>query len=228
MTDTPKKQYDWKFRLIVTVVPRLFCLVTSALYSTLRITIVGKEHEDRFLRQGQPALYVSWHQGVLYFAYHFRNRNGLVMVSRSKDGELIARVAELHGFRSARGSSSRGGKEALQEMIDQINRTRCSGGLVADGPRGPAGVAKIGILRLAKETGLPLIPVMWWAKPKIMFKSWDKTLLPLPFSRMVFSYGAPITVPADATDEQMERMRADLTDRMNRMLREVQEYFDAR
>jgi lysophospholipid acyltransferase (LPLAT)-like uncharacterized protein len=147
------------------------------------------------------------------------------MVSRSKDGEIIARVLKLFGFRSARGSSSRGGKEALQVMIETINREQCSGGLVADAPRGPFGVAKIGIVKLAKETGLPLIPVMWWAKRKIMFNSWDKTLMPLPFTRIIFFYEAPIFVPPEASNERVEEIRAQLTDQLNEMHKRAREYF---
>jgi lysophospholipid acyltransferase (LPLAT)-like uncharacterized protein len=226
LADEQRAKYDWKFRLLLAIVPRLFYLVANAIYRTCRIAVVGKENEDQFLREGKPSLFVSWHQGLLYYVYHFRDRNGLVMVSQSKDGELIARTVRLFGFQSARGSSTRGGKQALEVMIDTIKRTRCSGGLVADAPRGPFGVAKIGIIKLAKETGLPLIPVMWWAKRKIMFNSWDKTLLPLPFTRIVFFYEPPIFVPPDATNEQLEQMRAGLTDQLNRMHKEAREYFE--
>ncbi len=226
--DGPGEKYDWKFRLLLAIAPRLFYLVAQAIFRTCRITVIGKENEDQFLRLGKPSLFVSWHQGLLYYAHHFRNRNGIVMVSRSKDGEIIDRVIKLFGFHSARGSSSRGGKEALEVMIDTINRTKCSGGVVGDAPRGPFGVAKIGIIKLAQETGLPLIPVMWWAKRKIMFNSWDKTLLPLPFTRIVFLYEPPVYVPADASREQMEKARADLTDQLNRMHERAREYFDER
>ena len=224
----PEIKYGWKFRLLLATAPRLFHLVSHAIYRTCRITVIGKENEDQFLRQNKPSLFVSWHQGLLYFVYHFRGRDGLIMVSRSKDGEIIDRVLRLLGYHSARGSSSRGGKEALEVMIDTINRTGCSGGIVADAPRGPFGVAKIGIIKLAKETGLPLIPVMWWAKRKIMFNNWDKTLLPLPFGRIVFFYEPPIFVPPDASSEQMEKIRAELTDQLNRMHRQARDYFNAR
>ncbi|MBI4832984.1 MAG: lysophospholipid acyltransferase family protein [Candidatus Lindowbacteria bacterium] len=221
----PKARYGWKFRLLLAIAPRLFYFLSSAVYRTCRITILGKENEDQFLRMGKPSLFVSWHQGLLYYVYHFRNRNGIIMVSQSKDGEIIDRVLRLFGYQSARGSSTRGGKQALDVMIDTIKRTQCSGGLVADAPRGPFGIAKIGTIKLARETGLPLIPVMWWAKRKIMFNSWDKTLLPLPFTRIVFFYEPPIFVPPDTTNGQMEKMRADLTDQLNRMHNQAQEYF---
>lgn len=225
LTDEAKAGYGWRFRLLLAVVPRLFYVVSSAIYRTCRITVIGKEHEDQFLREGTPSLFVSWHQGLLYYVYHFRNRNGIIMVSQSKDGEVIDRVLKLFGYQSARGSSTRGGKQALDVMIDIINQTQCSGGLVADAPRGPFGVAKMGIIKMAKETGLPLIPVMWWARRKIVFSSWDRTLLPLPFTRIVFFYEPPIFVPPDSTNEQMEKMRADLTEQLDRMHRQAREYF---
>jgi hypothetical protein len=223
---TAQPKYDWRFRLLLFIGPWLFYLLANLIYRTCRIAVIGKENEDQFLREGKPSLFVSWHQGLLYYVYHFRNRNGIIMVSQSKDGEVIDRVLKLFGYQSARGSSTRGGKQALDVMIDTINRTRCSGGLVADAPRGPFGVAKIGIIKLAKETGLPLIPVMWWAKRKIMFKSWDKTLLPLPFTRIVFFYEPPIYVSPNATNEEMERIRADLTDQLNRMHLQARRYFN--
>lgn len=220
-----EKKYDWKFRLLLALVPRFFFVFSHALYRTCRIEVHGKEREDEFLRQGINPLYVSWHQGLLYFAYHFRNRDGIVMVSQSKDGELIARTLKLLGFRSARGSSTRGGKDALNTMVDLVNEIHCSAGLVADGPRGPFGVAKIGIIKIAKDTGLPLVPVMVWAKRKILFKSWDRTLLPLPFTRICFFYGEPLWVSAEATSEQMEHARIELTDRLNEMHQKARAYF---
>ncbi len=225
MADESEKKYDWKFRLVLAVVPRLFHILTYPLYRTYRVTVFGKENEDQFLRRGKPCLFVSWHQAFFYFIFHFRNRNGIAMVSRSKDGELATRVIAKFGFRAARGSSSRAGKEAMQVMIEDVKINQCSAGLVADGPRGPSGEAKIGIIKLAKETGLPLIPVMWWAKRKILLKSWDRTILPLPFTRIAFFYDPPIYVPSDATREQLEEARVALTDNLNRMRARAQEYF---
>lgn len=224
--ESQDEKYDLKFRLLLAIVPRLVWIVLHVLFRTCRITFIGKENEDQFLRQGKPVLIVSWHQGLIYFPYHFRKHNGVAMISKSKDGELIARITKLFGFRSARGSSSKDGKQALEVMIDMINREQCNGGIAADAPHGPFGVAKIGIVKLAKETGVPLIPVMWWAKRKIMANNWDRTILPLPFAHIVFFYDTPFYVPPDATREQMESMRADLTDILNRMHQRAREYFD--
>lgn len=222
---TQKNKPTWRMRLLLALAPFFICFIAKLLCRTYRITVIGKEHEDQFLNQGKPILFVSWHQGLLYYVYHFRNRNGIVMVSKSNDGELIARIMKLLGFQLARGSSSRGGKEAMNHMIDVINETKCSGGLVADAPRGPFGIAKMGIIKIAKETGLPLIPVMFWAQSKILLHNWDKTILPLPFTRMAFFYAAPIFIRSDITAEQMEIALSDLTDQLNLMHKEAREYF---
>lgn len=220
-----KKKIDWKTRALFSAASFLFYIMAHMIYRTCRVTVIGKEYEDQYLRENQPTLFVSWHQGLLYYIYHFRNRNGLIMVSQSKDGDLIDRTLRWFGFQSVRGSSSRGGREAMYQMIEQINQTRCSGGLVADAPRGPFGVAKTGIIKIAQKTGLPLIPVMCWANRKKLFNSWDKTLLPLPFSHIVFFYAPPIFIPPDADDQKIEKMRQDLTDQLNQMHREAQAYF---
>lgn len=212
-----KNRSNWLTNFSLAVLSFFISFIAKIICLTYRVTVIGKENEDQFLRQGKPILFVSWHQGLLYYIYHFRNRNGIVMVSRSKDGEIIARIMKKFGFQTARGSSSRGGKEAMNYMIDVINETHCSGGLVADAPRGPFGIAKMGIIKIAKETGLPLIPVMCWAKRKILAKNWDRTLIPLPFTRMVFYYAAPIFIPSDITGEQMEIKRIELTDQLNQM-----------
>jgi lysophospholipid acyltransferase (LPLAT)-like uncharacterized protein len=225
---TQKKQYNWMTRILLAIVPIFCSLIVKLICRTYRVTVIGQEHEDQFLNQGSPILFVSWHQGLLYYIYHFRNRNGIVMVSQSKDGELISRIIAMLGFHSARGSSSRGGKEAMNHMIDVINKTHCSGGLVADAPRGPFGVAKMGILKIAQATGLPLIPVMFWARRKILLHNWDNTILPLPFTRIVFFYAAPIFIQPDTSAEQIEKARIDLTDQLNLMHREAREYFGER
>lgn len=219
------KKHNLKTRLVFSIAPFLFYIFIHIILRTCRVTIIGKEHEDQFLRQNQPILFVSWHQGLLYYVFHFRNRNGLIMVSRSKDGDLTVKILKLFGFQSVRGSSSKGGKEAMYQMIHKINQTQCSGGLVADAPRGPFGDAKTGIIKIAKETGLPLIPVMCWANRKKLFNSWDRTLLPLPFSHIVFFYAPPIFVPKDIDSQQMEKMRVELTDQLNQMHEKAVSYF---
>jgi lysophospholipid acyltransferase (LPLAT)-like uncharacterized protein len=178
---------------------------------------------DRCKLHGEPTVFVSFHQGFPYFAQHFRDRNGVVMASASRDAELAVRVIQRLGIRAARGSDSNFGKQALSEMIPIVRDEGISGGLVCDGPRGPYGAAKIGIILLARDAGRPLVPCSYWFSRKKLLSNWDRTLLPLPFSKIVFSYGPPIEVPSDATREQCEALRQTLSDRIAACLFECQE-----
>jgi lysophospholipid acyltransferase (LPLAT)-like uncharacterized protein len=201
---------------LIWVIPKIFFYLSQLLFRSCRLRFVGKEHEDRFLRAGEPICFAGFHQGMLYLPFHFRDRDGVVMVSASRDGDLIAHTMARFGLRSARGSSKRGGAGALQAMIAEVNASRCSAGMIVDGPLGPAGVAKPGVLQLARDTGLPIVPGNWWARPHIEFGSWDRTIVPLPFARMVFAFEPAINVPPDATDDELERLRVDLTERLER------------
>lgn len=207
---------SFRTRFLVWGIPKVFFTVSHLLFRSCRIRYLAKEHEDQFLRRGEPICFAGFHQGMIYLPFHFRDRDGVIMVSASRDGDLIAHTMALFGLRSARGSAKRGGDEALRAMIAEVNRSRCSAGMIVDGPLGPPGVAKRGAILLARETGLPIVPGNWWAKPHVAFKSWDRTIVPLPFSRMVFAFEEAMHVPADADEDEMERLRAELTVRLER------------
>jgi lysophospholipid acyltransferase (LPLAT)-like uncharacterized protein len=197
-------------------VPKLFFACSHLLFRSCRITYVGKEHEDQYLRRGEPICFAGFHQGMMYLPFHFRDRDGVVMVSASRDGDLIAHTMGMFGLRSARGSSRHGGTDALEAMIAEVSASRCSAGIIVDGPRGPAGIAKRGAILLARATGLPIVPGNWWARPHVAFGSWDRTIVPLPFARMVFAFEPAMHVPHDADDAAVEALRRELTVRLER------------
>ncbi len=137
-----------------------------------------------------------------------------VMISRSRDGEYVSRIAKWLGFRNVRGSSTRGGRKALQALKQRINNG-ATGGMLADGPVGPARVAKIGSVILARDTDSPLIPIVWSADRCWILNSWDRYMIPKPFSRIAFYYGNPIWVTADAKREILDGYRKRLEDALN-------------
>lgn len=222
-----KRRSLWR-RALRWLVPKLFFVASYAIFRSCRIVFLGKEHEDQFLRRGLPIIFAGFHQGMLLLPYHFRDRDGVVMVSASRDGDLIADTMALFGLRAARGSSTRGGRQALDAMIEEVNRARCSAGVIVDGPKGPPGVAKLGAITLARTTGLPIVPGNWWCTHRLAFGSWDRTILPLPFSRIAFAFDEAMTVPADATPDEMERLREELTARLVRARGVAQAYCEAR
>jgi lysophospholipid acyltransferase (LPLAT)-like uncharacterized protein len=152
---------------------------------------------------------------MMMLPYHFRDRTGgVVMVSRSRDGDLIADTVERFGMRAVRGSTGHGGRDALDMMVHALTYEHVSAGVIVDGPRGPALEAKAGAVTLARATGLPIVPGTWWARPIVRVRSWDRTIVPLPFSRIVFAFAEPLFVAPDADPDAMEAARAELTRRL--------------
>lgn len=198
-------------------------LVCRLWFATCRVRIVGRDLHARYVLGRHPLVGASWHRNAIFMVWFFRRQHPAVMFSRSHDGELLARFAARLGVVPVRGSTSRGGHTALRAMLRHLRRP--GGGKVAtvvDGPRGPRGVAKSGMIVLAKMAGAPLLPVMMSAHPAItLSRTWDRTLIPLPFSRVTVSYAPPWIVPPDLDAEGMERLRAEVEATLNRMMREA-------
>ncbi len=157
--------------------------------ATLRIRLVGREHREAIERSGRPVLHAIWHQRMVAGILRFPYRGVVTMASRSRDGDVIAGFLFWWGYRAVRGSSSRGGGEALSEMVDALRGTTRWAALTPDGPRGPARRCKTGILRLAEAVDAPILPVgASSARPRFL-RSWDRYLLPMPFSRCAVVFG---------------------------------------
>jgi lysophospholipid acyltransferase (LPLAT)-like uncharacterized protein len=197
-------------------VPKLVFVASHLLFRTCRITYVHREYLDGPLARGDRLIFAAFHQGVLFLPYNFRRYDVIVMVSASRDGDLIADTMALFGMHTARGSSTRLGSRALRAMIQEIRRERRNAGIIVDGPKGPPDVAKLGAILLARVTGLAVLPGSWWASRRLELGSWDRTIVPLPFSRLVFVYEAPLSVPRGATADEMEALREELTRRLVR------------
>lgn len=184
-----------------------------ALGRTWRLRITG---EDPFA-SGAPFLAALWHRGFLVAAFTWRDRGVAVPVSRSRDGDRIDAVLRRLGYaESPRGSSSRGATTLLRTMIRRV-RAGQTLGMLPDGPRGPAGHAKPGVVALARSTGLPLVPVGVAARPARRLGSWDRALLPLPFSRVHCHYGTPLHVPKRAGEAEIERIRRELEEALHEL-----------
>jgi hypothetical protein len=197
------------------VLPRLVQLISYLVFRSSRIAFVDREYEDRCLAGGRHIVFAGLHEGMMMLPYHFRDRtDGVVMVSSSRDGDIIADTVERFGMRAVRGSSRHGGRRALDAMIDAVRQGDVSAGVIVDGPRGPARIAKPGAVLLARATGLPIVPGTWWARPMVRVGSWDRTIVPLPFSRIVFAFAEPLFVPPDADEAAVEAAAAELTRRL--------------
>ena len=198
------------FELLTAAVPAVAPHMVRGLISTCTMRVLGREVKEKYFEGGRGFIGVVWHQTFLFALDYFRRRKIVVMVSQSKDGELVARSLHRLGYRTVRGSSSRGGPEALAELTELV-RQGWGSAIVADGPRGPARQAKIGCVLAGRNSGAPLIPWACHAEPNITAKNWDRTMIPKPFARITVSFGEPIYVPAGADREQCESIR-DLVD----------------
>lgn len=149
--------------------------------------------------RGRPVLYSFWHGRQLPLIFTHRREGVTVLVSSHRDGEHVARVLEALGFPTVRGSTTRGGAEAMKSMAAALRRgADCA--ITPDGPRGPAFEARPGISHIARLAGRPVVPMGTSGTPSAVFKSWDRFRLPLPFCRMVVVEGAPMRPPARDED----------------------------
>ena len=182
----------------------------------LRATVRLRHHGDAALREqerrGEPFILAFWHRHLLLMPYSYRGKRISVLVSQSKDGELIARTVARLGIDSSRGSSSRGGAAGLRSLL----RKAAEGYDIAftpDGPRGPVGVVQPGVVLAAAATGLPVWPVALAATRCRRLRSWDRFVVPLPLSTVHFVYGDPLRVdrrgdPTAAAAELKSRLDA--------------------
>ncbi len=188
--------------------------------------IVGKEHIDRVIRTGQPTIFCFWHNNIFflsYYLYQFVFKKGIhltVLISQSKDAEWISRIVEKWGGSSGRGSSTRGGADALRVLAKALQKKHHSIVVTPDGPRGPKYKIQSGMISLAQLTKTPIIPLNFNANRKWVFNSWDNFILPKFFSKIVISIGKPYHIPRSITDLQKKEMILDLE---KIMLKQVEE-----
>lgn len=175
---------------------------------------------ERF-ESGRPAVLCFWHGRMVMMPFAYFGRGACILNSRHRDGELISRAIRRLGIETVRGSSTRGWVGGLKGLLDAHRRGR-DVIVVPDGPRGPRCKAKSGALQLARATGAPIWPVSYAAdRARVVSRSWDRMLIPLPFARVAYVSGEPIEVPRDATPEQVEALRRELEARLDAATREA-------
>lgn len=167
----------------------------------------------------RPAIYVFWHRCILPIAWFARDHGFGVLVSQHFDGEIISQVAQRLGYRLFRGSSTRGGQDALLAMTTALQQGQPIA-LTVDGPRGPRFQAKAGAIRLAQATGAPIYALHASPRHAWTLRSWDRLQVPAPFTGMRGVWAGPLRVPAEATTEEMESLRQEMEGMLNRLRRE--------
>lgn len=185
---------------------------------TLGWRVEGLEHVERIVASGRQPVMAFWHGRILPATFYFRGRGIVVMTSENFDGEWIARIIARFGYGTARGSTSRGGRRALRQLVGEMRRGRATG-FAIDGPRGPAGVAQPGAIWLAGAAGQPLLPFHLEASRYWELGSWDRTQIPRPFSTVALVIGEPMTVVGGLTESERDLIRLDLETRLSALER---------
>jgi len=182
----------WSERVMVALAMPLLHLLGWS----LRIKEAGRSDLGPRAKPQPPVLASLWHETILIGTWYHRGCGVNVMISSSRDGELIATIARRLGYTPVRGSSTRGGREAAQALVDALKAgSNCA--ITPDGPRGPRRQVQPGAALIPRISGRPVVPFAFAAERCWRLKSWDRFIIPKPFSRAVFVYGEPIAVTKD-------------------------------
>jgi lysophospholipid acyltransferase (LPLAT)-like uncharacterized protein len=205
---------------------RVLAFILAAVISlwsrTFKVRFVNRETPERLTAEGQSVIYAFWHGSLFLLPSTHRKSGVVIMVSESRDGEVMAGLLKYFGFGVTRGSSKRKGDRGLLGLIRALRNGR-SVAIAVDGPRGPLHKVKDGVVFLAGREQAPIIPVVTGAKRfRVLEGTWEKLVVPAPFTEGIVLYGDPIFVNG-TTEEEIERKRRELEAVLNRLTREAAE-----
>lgn len=196
----------------------------DTLFIGSRIEFIGLD-KVRPLIESRKLIFTFWHSRILLISYVFKKLNAIIMVSKSDDGEIIARTLHRQGQYCVRGSTKKGGLRALAKQIRLLKETGNPGAVIPDGPQGPCCKVQPGVITLAQKTGFAIVPITYSARRVKVFNSWDRFMLPVPFTRCRFIYGEPIYIESDADATTRERSRKHLETELCRITTEADNFF---
>ena len=191
------------------------------LYASNRIETRGFEHFEAALKRQGRIIVAFWHETMALGGCRFGGYNFHTLTSYSFDGEMAARVVRWFRIEAIRGSSSRGGHEALQQLEKALKLVPCVG-FTLDGPRGPRRVAKPGIAILAGRTATPVLPLAFALRKSWRLRSWDRFPIPKPFGKIICAIGDPIHPPPDDSPEAVEKARLEIETRLNKLHQSIE------
>jgi hypothetical protein len=227
VTTSPSPRFTLSQRLVLAVVPRIVWALLWVLGLTWRFRVIAEEGVTPvvFGQKAGAEIYCFWHQCVLPCTIYFRHSRAVILISRSFDGELITRILRMFGFDAVRGSSSRSAREGLMGLVDVIESGRTAI-FTADGPLGPIYQTKMGPIKLAQLTGAPIGAFHLQPERAWVIKSWDRFLIPKPFTRICVSWAQWTQVPRDLCPEQFEPRRQELNAALERARLRAIRYFE--
>ncbi len=220
-----QKSKKWKRKLFnLELFPFLGFLFIRILGLTIRKKWIGLERLQNFRQKGQFVIFVFWHGRLLMMPFVNQGRRTGILSGHHVDAEISVRIYRYFGYYSIRGSTSRGGMAALRKLSKEINKGS-DAGLAPDGPRGPRYRAQGGAVLLSRLTGCPLIPITFGTSKGKFFRSWDRFLIPYPFSQVVYIIGDPIWVGKEESREDLREKQQLLEEELNKITRRADEHF---
>ena len=168
-----------------------FVYFLRILKATMKIEVIGHDYSRDVINRGEGHIPIFWHGQMMILMMHHSDMGYYVMVSSSKDGEIIARILTGFGFNLIRGSSKRGGKDVLLKAVSLLKENK-NVAITPDGPTGPYRKVKIGTILAAQKSGRPIVPFYVYTSHKKVLKSWDRFNIAMPFSKCFISYGKPV------------------------------------
>lgn len=199
------------------IFPYIGLVVIKIISWTYKIRVMNLDIEKDILKRGHIPIYASWHQrffpGIVFFA---TRKPISIMISQSRDGELISKIVNVLGWHPVRGSSSKGGGQALRD-ITKLVRKGYKIAHIVDGPRGPLGDVKPGLLVIAQASGMPIVPTITSAEKKWVFNSWDRFMVPKPFSRVIIRFSDEIHIPRKLKGDDFEKKRSSIEETLKKM-----------
>jgi len=209
------------FLSIVSVLGPLFILLLG---KSLKIKWIGEENLKPIREKKGKVLYAFWHGRMLILSYSHRGKKVQVLISQHQDGEIIARIIERLGFGTVRGSSSHGGFKAVLQMANKA-KNGYDLAITPDGPKGPPFQVQPGTAYIAQRSEIPILPITNSAEKVWTLKSWDRFIIPKPFSKVVIIIGKPIYIPGELTSEQIDLKNLELQENLNLLTEKADNYF---
>ncbi len=211
-------------KIIFFLATRLGWILIWLLGKLTRITVINQHYWDELIAQKTGFLVLLWHGRILLPIFHHRWQGVVAMVSQHDDGEMIAQSVEKLGFTTVRGSSTRGGRQALLAIVRELKKGKIAT-VMPDGPHGPHHEFKPGAIYIAQLARVPILPMTFSSNRFFQFRSWDKFMLMKPFSRSIIMYGEPYHVPTRLEPSQLETVRVELEIKLTELEGAADDYF---
>ena len=208
-------------------------LILFIIWRTCRVvSIQGEQHVDQVASTDKAFIPCYWHQHHLFCTWYMKQliKRGLkigFLISPSRDGEIPARLARSWGGEVIRGSTTRSGAQAMREMFNLVVKQKISPVTTSDGPQGPFHVFKLGDILLAQFTQSPLLPMAYACSSSWQLRSWDRFIVPKPFSKIAITIGEPTFIPKGVLAEDLEPMRLQMENALKELTKQSQQTLDA-